>query len=181
MSSHEQTETPTVANPFAAADVLEILRQHRWLTTEPSVEHLAWCERAAFLLGPQVSDRAALEDLLGLVFHYDAKELFTMVESHVVFSRYAARDVLRQVALVLLDGEPLTSDRYKEIIIGLKQNLDLRIRELFHPVRLALAGRAGEGELDRVILLLDPAAALPFAVPVKSAYMRIVEFCATFE
>lgn len=181
MNSQEQSETTAVANPFATADVLDILRERGWLTAEPTPEHLTWCERAAFLLGPQVADRAALEDLLGLVFHYDAKELFTMVESHVVFSRYAARDVLRQVAMALLDGQPLTSDRYKEIITGLKQSLDLRIRELFHPVRLALAGRAGEGELDRVILLLDPAAALPFAVPVKSAYVRIIEFCSTFE
>ena len=43
---------------------------------------------------------------------------------------------------------------------------------------LALAGRAGEGELDRVILLLDEAAGLSFTVPVKSVRVRIVEFCA---
>jgi hypothetical protein len=34
-----------------------------------------------------------------------------------------------------------------------------------------------EGELDRIILLLDEASALPFAVPVKSARARILEFC----
>jgi hypothetical protein len=59
--------------------------------------------------------------------------------------------------------------------------MDLRGRELFHPIRLALAGRAGEGELDRVILLLDEAAGLPFAVKVKSVRVRIVEFCAALD
>jgi len=54
----------------------------------------------------------------------------------------------------------LNSERFSEIITRLKEGLDLRGRELFHPIRLALAGRAGEGELDRVILLLDEAAAL---------------------
>ena len=58
---------------------------------------------------------------------------------------------------------------------------DLRGRELFHPLRLALAGRSGEGELDRVILLLDDAASLPFAVPVKSARARILEFCGALD
>jgi hypothetical protein len=63
----------------------------------------------------------------------------------------------------------------------LKEDKELRGRELFHPIRLALAGRAGEGELDRVILLLDEAAVLPFAVPVKSVRTRILEFCAALD
>jgi len=52
---------------------------------------------------------------------------------------------------------------------------------LFHPIRLALAGRAGEGELDRVILLLDEAANASFAVRVKPARERILEFCAALD
>jgi len=59
--------------------------------------------------------------------------------------------------------------------------MELRGRALFHPIRLALAGRAGEGELDRVILLLDEAASLSFAVPVKTARERILEFCSSLD
>jgi anticodon-binding protein len=99
----------------------------------------------------------------------------------VALSRYAARDVLRQVAMLLLDGVPLNSDRFKEIITKLKEEMGIRGRELFQPIRLALAGRTGEGVLDRVILLLDEAAGLPFAVPVKSARVRILEFCAALD
>ena len=169
------------ANLFTAADVLGILRERGWLAGEPSPEQHAWCERAASMLGGHATDRAALSDLLGLVFQYDAREIISRVESHVVLSRYAARDVLRQVALLLLDGTPLTSERFKEIVTALKDGMELRGRELFHPIRLALAGRAGEGELDRVILLLDEAAALSFAAPVKSARVRILEFCSALD
>jgi nondiscriminating glutamyl-tRNA synthetase len=95
-----------------------------------------------------------------------------------VLSRYAARDVLRRLALLLLEGGALDSDRFKAIVTSLKESLDIRGRELFHPIRLALAGRAGEGELDRVILLLDEAAGAGFAVRAKSARERILEFCA---
>src|SRR6266704_28318 len=151
------------ANPFTGADVLAILRERGWLVAEPSPEQYAWCERAASMLGGHAADRAALGELLGLVF------------------QYAARDVLRQVALLLLEGAPLTSERFKEIVTVLKESMELRGRELFHPIRLALAGRAGEGELDRVILLLDEAAALSFAVPVKSAHARILEFCSALD
>jgi nondiscriminating glutamyl-tRNA synthetase len=171
----------TAVNPFTAADAVAILRERGWLAAEPSLEQHAWCERAASMLGGHAADRAALMDLLRLVFQYDAGEIISKVESHVVLSRYAARGVLRQVALLLLDGAALTSDRFKEIVTALKEGMELRGRELFHPIRLALAGRAGEGELDRVILLLDEAATLSFAVPVKSARERILEFCSALD
>jgi hypothetical protein len=169
------------ANFFTAADILSILRERGWLMAEPSLEQRGWCERAASMLGGHAADRAALADLLGLVFQYDAREIISRVESHVVLSRYAARGVLREVALMLLDGAALTSERFKEIVTAMKDGMELRGRELFHPIRLALAGRAGEGELDRVILLLDEAAVLSFAVPVKSARERIVEFCSALD
>jgi hypothetical protein len=182
MLSAEQPDTSVVAeNPFHSNDVLAILRERGWLTSEPTPGMEAWCDRAAAILGGQAGDRAALADLLALIFHYDAREIIARVDSHVVLSRYAAREVLRQVALLLLDSAPLNSERFKEIITKLKEEMGLRGRGLFHPIRLALAGRAGEGELDRVILLLDEAAALPFAMPVKSARARILEFCAALD
>jgi hypothetical protein len=46
---------------------------------------------------------------------------------------------------------------------------------------LALAGRAGGGEFDRVILLLDSAAGTPGLAPVKNTRERILEFCAALE
>jgi hypothetical protein len=178
----DHSDAPVAAaNPFTAADVLAILRDRGWLAGQSSPEQHAWCEHAASMLGGHAADRAALADLLRLVFQYDAREIIARVESHVVLSRYAARGVLRQVALILLEGEALTSDRFKEIVTELKVGMELRGRELFHPIRLALAGRAGEGELDRVILLLDEAAGLSFAVPVKCARARIIEFCAALD
>jgi nondiscriminating glutamyl-tRNA synthetase len=169
------------ANAYTARDVAAILRERGWLAGEATPAQLAWCERAAALLGPQVSERRSLADLLQLVFHYDAGELFAKVESHAVLSRHAARDVLRHLALLLLDGAPLSSERFKEIIGSLKESLGLSSRDIFHPIRLALTGSAGEGELDRVILLLDEAATMSFAVPVKPARERILEFCTALD
>jgi nondiscriminating glutamyl-tRNA synthetase len=176
-----QASSAAAANQWTARDVEEILRGKGWLAGDASPAQFAWCERAAALLGPQVSDQRSLADLLQLVFHYDARELLERVESHAVLARYAAREVLRHLALLLLDGGPLTPERFKEIIAALKQSVGLSSREVFHPIRLALTGRAGEGDLDRVVLLLDEAAAASFAVLVKSARERIVEFCAALD
>jgi nondiscriminating glutamyl-tRNA synthetase len=166
---------------FAAADVAAILNENNWLAGEPDEKQTAWCERAAALLGPQVTDRTGLTNLLGLVFQYDGRAILQSTDAHIVMSRYAARDVLRQLALLLLEEIPLTSERFSEVITHLKEGLDIRGRELFHPIRLALAGRSGEGELDRVILLLEEAAAAGFPVPVNTARERILKFCSVFE
>ena len=173
--------TSSAENEFNASDVAQILSECSWHTGEFSAEQLHWCEQAAALLGPQSTDRVALANLLSLVFHYDAKEILSHTDSHATLSRYAARDALRELARLLLDPEQLTSDRFREIIEKMKLKLDIRGRELFQTVRLSLAGRTGEGDLDRVILLLDEAAAANFSTPVKSARNRIIEFCATVD
>ena len=175
-----EADAPRV-NSYVGSDVLQILRERQWLAGEASPEQKAWCERAAFLLGAQVEDRAGLVELLSFVFYYDAAETLRRIESHLVLSRYAAREVLRQFSLALLDGTPLTPERFGEIITAMKDSMQPRGRELFHPIRLALTGHSGDGALDRVILLLDSAAVLPFAVPVKSARARVLEFCSSFD
>lgn len=180
-SEGAQDAAASTAPLITGADVAEILRERGWLKDEPSAEQGLWCEHAAALLGPQAANRTALVDLLDLIFYYNAREILGKVESHVALSRYAAREVVRELAHALLEGSPLNSDRFKEIVTHLKGKLEIRGRELFHPIRLALAGRAGEGELDRVILLLDEAAVLPFAAPVKSTRERILEFCGALD
>jgi hypothetical protein len=183
MTFERRTRDSSAApNFFAGADVAEILRERGWTLDEKfSPELQSWCARAAGMLGSHVADLPALRDLLGLIFHYDAHNVLGRVESHAVLARYGAREVVRRLALLLLDGGPLDSERFKEIITIMKEASDLRSRDLFHPLRLALAGKAGEGELDRVILLIDEAAALPFAVPVKPVRTRILEFCSALD
>lgn len=176
-----RADHPPHPNPYSAADIITLLHENHWLTTTPTPEHLAWAERASQLLGHYAEDRAALANLLRPVFHYDAAEILQSPDAQAAVSRNAARDVIRHLALLLLDPAPFNSERFKQIVTYLKETCGLRSRDLFHPIRLSLAGRIGEGELDRVILLLDEASLLPFAVPVKSVRTRILEFCSALD
>jgi len=170
-------------NLFSAGDIHTILRERNWLSDaaarSEAIEH--WSERAAFLLGSQASDRVALADLLSLVFSYDAQAILQTAVSHAALIREGAREVIRELALTVLEGPAVDSERFKTIITTIKSRLPYSGRELFYPIRLALAGRAGSGELDRVILLLDDAAATPDLAPVKNVRQRILEFCAAME
>ena len=180
-SQDHLADHPTQANPYTAADIIAILRENRWLISDPTPEQIAWSDRAAQLLGHYAEDRAALANLLRPVFHYHAAEILQSPDAQAAISRYAARDVIRHLALLLLDPAPFTSERFKEVATYLKETCGVRSRDLFHPIRLSLTGRIGEGELDRVILLLDEAAALAFTVPVKSVRTRILEFCSALD
>lgn len=166
---------------WTAADVAAICLERGWLGSDESPAMQAWLADAARLLGPQSPDRDGLAALLILIFEYNAAALFEHPETCALLARSGAREVLRELASRVLDGQPLDSDRFKQIIDELKVILPWRGQRLFHPIRLALAGRAGEGDLDRVILLLDSATLLPFGVPVKGTRQRMLEFCALLD
>jgi len=176
---------PPEACKFFATDVEEILLRNGWLAPAgeggADAELSAWLERAAMLLGPQVKSGGELENLLRLVFEYDAGRALEARDNQDVLMREGSREVIRELANRVLDGGEVDSDRFKEIIEEMKRATAYRSRELFQPIRVALAGRAGGGELDRVILLLDAAAKLRFAAAVKGARQRMMEFCIAFE
>jgi hypothetical protein len=176
-----RAEHPPHPNPYSATDILTLLHDNHWLTATPTPEQLVWAERAAQLLGHYVESPAALANLLRPVFDYDAAQILQSPDAQAAISRHAAREVIRHLALFLLEPAPFTSERFKEVATYLKETCGVRSRDLFNPIRLSLTGRTGEGELDRVILLLDEAAVLPFAVPVKTVRTRILEFCAALD
>jgi hypothetical protein len=178
---------PSPASLATAAEISTILHEKGWLRGDrgsgaaSDSALVAWIARAAELLGPHAVDRASLGELMGLLFTYDAAILLRDAGSQEVLARAGAREVLRELANRTLDGGDMDSDRFKAIIEELKQVVPYRSRAMFHPIRLALAGRAGEGELDRIILLLDDAARLDFAVAVKGTRQRMLEFCAALD
>jgi Anticodon binding domain len=171
---------PAPVNLFAAADVAGILREHGWLQPDDSRAN-AWIAEAVALLGPRAANREALGELLAAIFEYDARAILSSPENHAILAREGSREVLRGLATEILSGGSVDSNRLKEIVAALRRNLPYGTREIFHPLRLALAGRVGGGELDRVILLLDSAAEMDALAPVKSVRTRILEFCSALD
>ena len=173
------------------------MRERGWLNRECDADLAAWLADAAALLGSAMSatapgyepnphdertnSREALADLLNLIFQYDAGANLESSRSHLVLTRAGARRVIRELANRVLEGTEIDSEGYKHLVEALQQKMGFSGRGLMHPVRLALAGRAGEDELDGVIPLIDRAARLPFAVPVKTTRQRILEFCAAMD
>jgi hypothetical protein len=173
-------EIHPAVNPFTAGDVAAILRERKWLhRDDEAVAH--WTAEAAALLGPQAESGETLAYLLGLVFEYDAHAVLATRECREVLARDGTRQVLRELAAEILNGGPVDSNRLKEIVAAVKARLPYSSREIFHPLRVALTGRVGGGELDRVVLLLDRAAQIEGLAPVKPVRTRMLEFCAALD
>lgn len=160
------------------------MRERGWLAAQATPEVEEWMRDTAEWLGLQVALHAANEgrlaftELLALIFSYDAARLLENPDNQAVMAREGARDVIRELANRVLEGGEIDSERFREIVAALKGIFGSHGRMIFYPLRLALAGRTGEGELDRLILLLDRAAKLPFATGVKGTHERMLEFCA---
>jgi anticodon-binding protein len=184
-------EIQAAVNPFTAEDVAAILRERGWLRHENegtssagelvSESASSWMAEAAALLGPRAENRGALACLLEMIFEYDARVTLTSRECQEVLAREGAREVIRVLATEILKGGPVDSNRLKEIVATIKATLPYSSRDIFHPLRVVLAGHLGGGELDRVVLLLDRAALLEGLAPVKTARTRILEFCAALD
>lgn len=173
---------------FETKEIEGILRERRWLEGEITPEIEEWMRDAASWFGEQTAEnnkeaqheREELAHLLGLIFSYDAAELLKIPENQSILSREGAREVIRELANLVLTRHQIDPQGFREIVDALKKKFGSQGRTIFYTLRLALAGKAGEGELDRVILLLDRAAKLLFRAPVKSTRQRMLEFCAAF-
>jgi len=170
---------------FETKKIEGILRERGWLEGEITPEMEEWMRDAADWLGQQTHQEREktpedLENLLNLIFSYDAAKLLQAPENQAILTREGAREVIRELANLVLTNHQTDPQEFREIVNTLKKRLGSHGRTLFYTLRLALAGKAGEGELDRVILLLDRAAELPFRASVKSTRQRMIEFCAAF-
>jgi hypothetical protein len=187
LDSTESDATAASDTRFTVQDVNDIVARRGWLldhtvVTDDTFGLHVWFARALTLLGPKSPSLDHLESLLALVFDYNAAANLALPENRAVLVRTGAREVIRVLANQILDeGGISDSDRFKSIVDAIKAAVPFRSRVIFHPLRLALAGRTGEGELDRVILLLDSAAKLPFSVKVKDTRERMLEFCAALD
>lgn len=180
MISHTESGADSGASQITAEDVVAILRARGWLREETEAA-VRWMSEAAAMLGPRAANCDELAALLELIFEYDASVVLATRPCQEAMCRAGAREVLRALAAEILSRSSVDSDCLKEIVNAVMDRLPYRSRDIFLPLRVAVAGCVGDGALDRVILLIDRAAGAEGLTPVKSVRARIVEFCATLD
>lgn len=98
---------------------------------------------------------------LALLFGYDAQAALGDTRVLEEMRGDGARAVVRALAEELASGPRLDREKFREVANRVKARTSQKGRALFHPIRVALTGRAEGPELDRAVPAIDLGAELP--------------------
>jgi glutamyl-tRNA synthetase/nondiscriminating glutamyl-tRNA synthetase len=98
---------------------------------------------------------------LSFLFDYDAIETLTDAELRAEMGGEEARSVAAALAEELADAPRLDRQRFRAIANQVKTRTGQKAKALFHPIRVALTGRAEGPELDLAVPAIDSGAELP--------------------
>jgi hypothetical protein len=98
---------------------------------------------------------------LEFLFHYDAARTLADSTMRAEMATDSARAVVALLAEQLATQPRLDRDRFRAVANQIKARTGQKARALFHPIRVALTGRAEGPELDLAVPAIDDGADLP--------------------
>jgi glutamyl-tRNA synthetase/nondiscriminating glutamyl-tRNA synthetase len=150
------------------------LRERGFLgETEPAGEVRQWyhdlidtCMSGATLVEVAESCR--------LVFEFDPAAHIGLPETKEVLETPGAVAVIEALLENLRRvDKPLDAETFKGVVEQVKTATAMKGKNLFHPVRVAITGRASGPELAKLVPLLERGARLPLPVPVTNLRERV--------
>jgi glutamyl-tRNA synthetase/nondiscriminating glutamyl-tRNA synthetase len=141
----------------------------------PTAEVLAWLERLLDAMLKNINALRELPDAVRMVFEYDAGKA---VQNLDLGPTASARIVLSAFIPKALAQTELSYDRFRALTKEVQNETGNKGQDLFHPIRVALTGRASGPELEKLIPIFEEGAKLPLARHVKSVAERLREFAA---
>jgi glutamyl-tRNA synthetase/nondiscriminating glutamyl-tRNA synthetase len=105
---------------------------------------------------------------LGFLFDYDAKAVLQTPVVREEMRRDDARAVVAALAEELAVAPRLDRERFRAVANQVKARTGQKAKALFHPIRIALTGRAEGPELDLAVPAVDRGAELPASAGIPS-------------
>jgi glutamyl/glutaminyl-tRNA synthetase len=96
-----------------------------------------------------------------LLFEYDAEAALQEPSILAEMRDPGARSVALALAEELASQPRLDRERFRALVHRVKTKTGLKAKALFHPIRIALTGRADGPELDLAVPAIDRGADLP--------------------
>jgi len=121
---------------------------------------------------------------LAFLFDYDAARALTDAQLREEMTAPGARAVAAGLAEELAVAPRLDRERFRAIADQLKAKTGQKAKALFHPIRVALTGRAEGPELDLAVPTIDSGADLPQAAgipPIIGCRERAAAFVAALQ
>ena len=136
-----------------------------------------WFERLVALLVPSVDRLDQLPQRAALIFNHDPEAAICAPENVEILEAISAQRVLDAFAgLVELEQGPLTAERFKAIVNQVKIDANVKGKELFHPIRIAITGTHSGPEFDKLGPLIEDGSQLPLPKHVPNIRERVRVF-----
>jgi glutamyl-tRNA synthetase/nondiscriminating glutamyl-tRNA synthetase len=136
-----------------------------------------WFGKVVALLVPSVNKLDELPERAALIFLYDAAAAMSSPDNTEVLAAPKTAEVVTAFAQqVESDPAPMTPDRFKAIMNGVKSKTGAKGKDLFHPVRVALTGSHSGPEFDKLIPILEEGSQLDLTHHVMSVRERLAAF-----
>jgi glutamyl-tRNA synthetase/nondiscriminating glutamyl-tRNA synthetase len=152
----------------------------------PAVEHLtragllperapaevrAWAGRLAMLYADRLPRFGLLPEETAPVFSFDVAASLKDDDVAATLADPRARQVIGRLIDALGD-EPIIATRFQAAAADVRRQTGAKGKDLFHPIRVGLTGRASGPELVRLLPLIDEGSRLPLPRPLASCRHR---------
>lgn len=133
----------------------------------------AWLAQAADAVRTHVDHLDQLPAETAIIFGFDPDSTPLDDEARAILSVPQALGVAREFSRAVEQHETLTLDLYRAAAAQVKTATGQKGRNLFHPIRAALTGRASGPELERLIPLYEEGSRLVLPRKVMSCRERL--------
>jgi glutamyl-tRNA synthetase/nondiscriminating glutamyl-tRNA synthetase len=127
----------------------------------PDDRGLTFLAGAMAMVTSSVDRLSQVPGRLAFLFAYDAARTLDESQIHEEMSTDGARSVVRVLAEELGSVPRLDRERFRAVANQVKARTGQKGKGLFHPIRVALTGRADGPELDLAVPAIDAGAELP--------------------
>jgi glutamyl-tRNA synthetase len=135
----------------------------------------AWFNRLLALLLPRVDFLAQLPEKAAPILHFDPEAAHRNPENSAILNLDSTRTVLGELASrSRTHNDFVTPADFKAWLDDIKAATGVKGKELFHPVRIALTGAHSGPDFDKLIPIIEDAAAL--GLPIPGVRHRIEQF-----
>jgi glutamyl-tRNA synthetase/nondiscriminating glutamyl-tRNA synthetase len=150
-----------LADPIRLAMLSVPYFQQAGVAMTPNGDGLAFLASAMTMASASVDRLNQVPSRLATLFDFSPEQALHDPQIRAEVAAPEARDVVSALATELASAPRLDRDSFRAIATRVKMNTGQKGKGLFHPIRLALTGRAEGPELDLAVPAIDRGAELP--------------------
>ncbi len=158
---------------------LPYLQEAGYVGTEVTPEQREWLEKAVEILIEGVDKFSELPGKFSLLFDYQPENLDE--EARSIVQADSARKVLAAFIQKTAGLKEFNYEIFAAITGEIKKETNVKGKDLFHPLRVALTARASGLELDKFIPLVEEGSRFDWPRKLKNCLERIREFSRILE